>query len=251
MKRKVFFAFYAFVLFSVLCFVSGAEGEKTTRKVVFDMEGYLDSAECQRVEQALLQAGQTTGCDFCVYLYDFARGEVNGTDFRREYSPAQNLILLIVTQDAGKWYYDLYTYGVAAREITDREADLLLDDNVVYHNLKSGNLVDGLVAFATVGTDMILNKHPAFFETFAGAVVLGVIFGVLAGGITVGVIVFRYKRKLKAPSYPLERYTRLNLKERSDVFLGSHVSRVRAVSSSGGGRGGSSHGGGSGHRGGR
>ena len=57
------------------------------------------------------------------------------------------------------------------------------------------------------------------------------IIAVVATAITVAIVVARYKTKLKAPIYPVDKYADLALTERQDVFLGSSVTRTRVSSS--------------------
>ncbi len=57
------------------------------------------------------------------------------------------------------------------------------------------------------------------------------IFSALVVAFIVCLIVFlSYKKKKRAPSYPLSDFTDLQLTYRSDIFIGSHVSRVRIQS---------------------
>lgn len=64
----------------------------------------------------------------------------------------------------------------------------------------------------------------------------GLIFFALAVGLVCAIIFAvyicsSYKKKLKAPIYPLEHYATLHLTGREDRFLHRHVSRVRVSSS--------------------
>jgi len=60
-------------------------------------------------------------------------------------------------------------------------------------------------------------------------------------------VIIKYKTKQKSVSYPIDKYAKLKLSEKQDIFIGSSISKVRVQSSSGGSRGGRS---GGGHRGG-
>ncbi|MBR2972508.1 MAG: hypothetical protein IKC61_06250 [Clostridia bacterium] len=53
---------------------------------------------------------------------------------------------------------------------------------------------------------------------------------VSAGAVCFGVIRY-YKRGLFSPIYPLEHYTRLDLRHSDDVFIDRTVTRVRVSSS--------------------
>lgn len=45
------------------------------------------------------------------------------------------------------------------------------------------------------------------------------------------IVIFRYKRKLKAPIYPVDKYARLVLSDSRDNYIGTTVTRVRIVES--------------------
>lgn len=61
---------------------------------------------------------------------------------------------------------------------------------------------------------------------------ISIIGAIIAVAITVTIIVMRYKKKLKAPIYPLEKYASLDLSHRNDRFIGRTVTRVRISNSS-------------------
>ena len=58
---------------------------------------------------------------------------------------------------------------------------------------------------------------------------VGLIVGAIVGGVTIGIIIYQYKRKVKSPIYPLEKYTTLDLNHFacSDMFLRRTVTKVR------------------------
>ena len=55
--------------------------------------------------------------------------------------------------------------------------------------------------------------------------------GFIAALITCIVIVYRYKKKLKAPIYPVDKYAQLSLSDARDNYLTTTVTRVRVASS--------------------
>ena len=54
-------------------------------------------------------------------------------------------------------------------------------------------------------------------------------FAIFAAAVIAGLVVFfivrSYSMKYKQVDYPLDRYTKLNLQEKQDIFAGSHVTR--------------------------
>ena len=65
-----------------------------------------------------------------------------------------------------------------------------------------------------------------FWTVFTWAIIIAVIAAIAA---CVAVVV-RYKKKLKAPIYPIEKYARLDLSARRDDFINRNVTRVRVSS---------------------
>ncbi len=58
---------------------------------------------------------------------------------------------------------------------------------------------------------------------------VGLIVGAVIGGVTIGIIIYSYKKKVKSPIYPLEKYTTLDLNRfaSADLFLRRTVTKVK------------------------
>ncbi len=58
---------------------------------------------------------------------------------------------------------------------------------------------------------------------------IGAIVGAVIGGTTIGIIIYKYKKKLKSPIYPLDKYASLDLNRFAcqDLFLRRTVTKVR------------------------
>ena len=65
-----------------------------------------------------------------------------------------------------------------------------------------------------------------FWTVFIGAALLALI----AAAVTCTVIVLRYKRKLRSPIYPIDRYASMSLNARRDDFIGATVTSVKLQS---------------------
>lgn len=163
---------------------------------------------------------------------------------------SRDLIVLTVTYTGTAYYYDLFTYEGADRGLSDWEVDAILDAPDVYSNLKGGNICDGLLSFVEETSsylDPIVDRPEGFYLTSQKVLVfLGISLAVAL--ICCGIVVARYKMKLKPTNYPLDKFAKLELTEQSDIFTGSFVTKRRVSSSSSGGRSGGRSGG---HRGGR
>jgi hypothetical protein len=62
-------------------------------------------------------------------------------------------------------------------------------------------------------------------------IIAAVAVGIIAAVITCVCIVVKYKKKLKAPIYPIDDFCSLSLTDRRDDFIGSTVTKVRVSSS--------------------
>ncbi len=69
------------------------------------------------------------------------------------------------------------------------------------------------------------------FEDFYIVLIWSSIIAVVATIIACTIIVTRYKKKLKAPIYPVDKYASLSLSVARDDFLGSTITKVRVSSS--------------------
>ena len=69
------------------------------------------------------------------------------------------------------------------------------------------------------------------FDDIMPLIAGSLLVALVAAGIAVAVIVVRYKKKLKAPIYPVDKYATLSVNGADDRFIGSTVTRVRVSSS--------------------
>ncbi|MBR4873471.1 MAG: TPM domain-containing protein [Clostridia bacterium] len=163
---------------------------------------------------------------------------------------SRDLIILTVTYAGGAYFYDLFTYEAADDDLTNAEVNAILDAEGVYGNLKSGRVCDGLLCFVDETAQYmfpVIDRPEGFYLTREKVVIsLGIAFAIAL--IACGIVVARYKMKLKPTNYPLEHYTDLRLTECKDHFVGSAVTKRRISSSSSSGASGGRSGG---HRGGR
>ncbi len=54
---------------------------------------------------------------------------------------------------------------------------------------------------------------------------------IIAAVVACLIVVYNYKKKLKAPIYPTDKYASLSLSHAEDNYLGTTVTRVRVASS--------------------
>lgn len=240
------FAFAILVLCIVFTItVSSAE---TEIRYVYDDASVFSDDELKTLETELSKSssGEVKYTIGTTNKYYYDRDEL-GDAFCAKHNIIQqdNLVLLIIdVSDNYETHYDIYTYGNSFNKITDAEIDRILYHNDVYDNLKSNNFLEGTLAFLK-HSKTAYNGH---LPMKPGSIVLiSVLSGTIVSAIVCAAVFAKYKTKLKSTSYPIDKYAKLNLREKSDIFLGSSVTRVRVQSSSSGH---SSRGGGGGHRGG-
>ncbi len=208
---------------------------------VYNPYGILSPEEEQALESQLAAINQNNSAEFYVVVsqkrsdvYDYAWGDS---------------VIFLVEYDEydGIYYYELFLYGTADAEISFKESDQILDDPTVYNSIKSGNIYKG-ISRALKLTDTALNGRLITGALLLKTVLISLAISLIIAGIVCGIIIYRYKRKLKSPIYPLDRYAKLNLipEDSRDTFLYKNVSRVRInTSSSSGSRSGGSRSGGS------
>ncbi len=240
--RKIVVALCTFIaLAAMLAVIPCASGS-----YVDDQYDLLSSSEKARIEQAFAEAERKCGVRFAVIITE---GEYSYTedDIYRHFgmSYEDDAAYLLVEKFGGIWYYELFLYGKADARLSFGASDDILDAPAVYDNIKSGRLTDGIVAFAELTSESILAAERS---TRTAVVIVTVVLALLAAGISIAIVVVRYKRKLKSPIYPISDYANLNLTYATDNFTGSFVTKTRINTSSGGGGKGRSGGGSRGRR---
>ena len=229
-------------------FSLGASAASDTR--ITDNGNFLTEEEEREIELALMEAESATDMSVRVYTYSGSQYYYDYTDYMYEHSTKQDLVLLVIQYDAGddEYYYYIDTVGAPYSLITDDEIDRILDNPKVYDNIKSGNLADGILAYAPL-TVTAINSH--LRPNIGRVLTVSVIIAVAAAFVSCLCVFLSYRKKQHSPSYPLDRYARLNLMISRDSFLTKTVTRVRINTSSSSGGGSRSGGGGGGRRGGR
>lgn len=252
MRKTLFLCFFILLLTALTVTVLAADSI-----TVIDNMDLLTEEE----EEALaytFSKEQETGVAFYLYTMSTANADDYPSDRAvRSYCRIPDdeaAVVLVVRKAHTTYYYDMYTYGDAWDMFSDSDVDRILDSFGVYNSLKSGRIYEGADSFFTLCRETVWEYREIEAARIAREplmiVLTGVFCALLGAGVTVLVVVLRYRTKKHGESYPLEHYAKLELTHREDRFVGSHVTRVRIQSSSGSG-GGRSGGGGGGRRGGR
>lgn len=251
MKRKVLFAFLP--LFLLICLLFPLTASASDRPVppgttpAFHDDGYLSAADRERVLSALTEAQEKTGFHYGVLIYN---SEYDGGSVHNRMKE-EDSVLLIIWQESTIYRYEMFTYGKAYDELTDREVDDILGAVPVYDNIKGGRFADGICAFASLSAEAAIPDPNAEAKHTVRTLLISAVLALTAAGAVAGTVVYQYKKKLKAPIYPLDRFARMKLVDQGDTFITAHVTRVRVSSPSSNSSGGRSGGGGGGSRGSR
>lgn len=212
--------------------------------VISDKYDMLSSGDEAAVLEALNDAKTRTGADFYVCFSDATvAGRLWEWDIEDEFSIGwdDSAVILLIERIYEDYYeYEIFTYGLADRKLSDSDCDGILDSSSVQGSIKDGRFAEGVTAFASIAASSYISAQQA---DNTAVIVISIIIALAAGGVTFGVILYKYKKKLKSPIYPLHNYANLQLDYATDHFLGSAVTRTRV--SSGGSRGGGGGGGGS------
>ncbi len=214
-------------------------------KYVYDRVGIFTDSEISELEAYAEAVYEKIKCQIYIVSDNTQNVTYWGDDFTREYGISGNSIILIITANSRN-NYNLYTYGNAYSKISNSEVNKILDHKDVYNNIKSGKYFEGAKAFITESAD-------AYKPNVGAIVAIALIFASLSSIIFAVCVYNNYNKKLRSVQYPLDRYAKLELREKSDNFAGTFVTKRRIQTSSSRGRSGGSRGGGGGggHRGGR
>ena len=221
---------------------------------VYDPAGMLTSSEAANLEARMDGLSEEYGVElyFATYVAEDRYDDFYGDDYctRVQNLRGTNAVLLVVTYEEFNrtYYYNMYTYGDANYDISQKEVDYILDAGDVYGNLKYGEIYEGADAFFTWSAKAYGGRVGVSWGViivFSAVISLVIAFIVRAG------VVASYRKKRASVDYPLDRYAKLELTHESDSFVREYTTRTYSPRSSSGGGSGGRHGGGGGHRGGR
>ena len=243
----------AALLLAVLCLslclalsISAEEGR------IYDPAHLLSETEESQLAALLGELSAESGVELYMATYR-SKGSYDdfyGDDYctRVQNIRGTDAVLLVVTYEypIDTYFYNMYTYGDANYDISQKEVNYILDTYDVYGNLKGGHVYEGAVAFFEMSAQAFTGRVGAPMAVIV--VISAVIAFIIAAAVRAG-IVASYKKKKASVDYPLDRYATLELTHEADHYVTEHTTRVYSPRSSGGG--GSRHGGGGGHRGGR
>ena len=254
MKRRfLVFSLCILLLSGLWLLPCGATSAFDLDTQVFDRGNLFTESERREINEAAQQASQSTGCLFYVITHVSSYNDLVyvGNDFLYEngLSYSTGAVLLIITLDHGRYYYDMYTYGDAFDRISDKEVNYILDYDDVFDNLKGGSLKEGACAFLKLSAKAYKGRVGVSYLLIGG---ISLAISLVIGVVACVSVKSAYSMKKKSVDYPLQKFAKLELTHQKDVFTGSFITKRIIESSSGGhGGGGGGRGGGGGHRGGR
>ena len=237
MKRLVSFAIIAILLAFMLVLPSSA-----ATSYVYDPDGHLSESDKYAIESYLVNLNNGSYVSYYLVVSDY-----ESDAYKHSYGDTVTLWVDPVGY-SGTYEYELIVYGYADAEMSYRESDMILDDPDVYNNIKSGNIrIGALRAFELV--DIAVHGDLRAENWILKTILTSFVLAVVISATVCGIIIYKYKKKLKSPIYPLDRYARLDLipANSRDIFLHKTLTRVR-INTSSGGSGGRSGGGSRGRR---
>lgn len=233
-----------FTIILTLTVFSSCEKSYECTSSVVDRDNVLSKAQEEQIYAELCEAEKKTEIPIVIAVFEQRNGIPNEYDIlsMTGFDGMRDDVVMLVIEVGDTNYYEMFTYGVADTLILQSVADSILDNSSVYSNIKNGRLCDGISAFITLSSSAIRSSR-------VKTVIIILVIAAISAAAAVGAVVFTYKKKQKSPSYPLNDFADLSLTEKSDVFLGKTVTKVRISSSTDGGGHGGKGGGGSGSRG--
>lgn len=227
---KIRFAAISMLAILITAFILPA-GATTYGKetMLIDHADLLTDAEEQLVLKEIVDFIEATDCHLTI-LTDTVRYDYYNTPAVIDTIQARDLVVLTVSYTGEQYYYYLYTYGDANSRLSNGDVNAILDASAVYDNLKGGNIRDGLLVFIEK-TESRMGVFIAKWENLPAILIVSLI----VAAICCGIVVARYKMKLKPTNYPLDRFAKLELTEQRDIFTGSFVTKRHINTSSGGG----------------
>ncbi len=239
MKKLLSLTIASILLFAALVIPVSAYGES----YVYDPDDLLSEADKRALESQL----SALNADSAVY-YHLVVSTSRSDAFR--FTSGDSVVFLVeLDMYTNTYYYELFTYGYADSAISNAEADRILDDSTVYDNIKSGNIRAGAsraMALIDTATGGKLRAENWLVKT----ILISLVLALIIAGVVCGIIIYKYKKKLKSPIYPLDRYARLTLigADSGDRFINKTLTRVRINTNSGGSSRGGRSGGSRGRR---
>lgn len=221
---------------------------------VYDPAHLLTDAEEAALAETLDELSAQYGVELYLATYrsSGSRDDFYGDDYctRVHNLKGTDAVLLVVTYEypIDTYFYNMYTYGDANYDISQKEVDYILDTSDVYYSLKGGEVYEGAVAFFELSAKAYAGRVGVSWAVIIA--VSAVISLLIALGVRAAVVA-DYKKKKASVDYPLDTYARLELTREKDSFVREYTTRTYVPRSNGGSSGGGRHGGGGGHRGGR
>ena len=233
-----------------LVFAVSASTAPYDETVVYDNNGLLNPDEEAEIRRAVASVRALIG-DASVVVICATDSESNAEQELAKLgydSPSDNVVGLVIFETPGEAYpymSEIYTYGKMSDYISDRTLDNIADE--IKSDIHKGRFLEGAKTFVSMISAAYADGIPTPMSSSTKVViviVVALVSGLLAGGIPVLVLIFKYRKKNRSSSYPLDEYTRLYLTNQKDEFMYHTVTKVKVVSSSSGGSGGGHSGGG-------
>lgn len=254
----------------VLIICSSAMALADIETYVLDNSGTGIFQDVAGLEQALRKATDLEGAYFIAVSTDVSYGgnyDKAGRQFCYQAGvDYQSDDIVMIAINMTDRTYDLFLWGKPHQDIDSYEIEDILD--AMEQDIVSGDYDSAVLAFVDAAQDALAtsysgddykpgNPYQPNQDIVNDAqdnqpviwVGIGLVVALVSGAIFVGIVVARYKLKIKPTNYPLDEFSKLVLTDRRDVFLTRSVITT-VISSNNSHGGGGSRGAGGGSRGG-
>lgn len=208
---------------------------------IYDGADIFEDTEEERIERTAEEVYYDSGL-LCVVVTDYGIGDMLGM-LPAYAGSAVDMVMLTVDMSARK--FDIYQYnaieGESAFRISYSESENILD--IIFDDMANGSYADAAVMFVNMSESAFSNDSDYVVGDYDGyeykeyidytyvpqknfsisIVVLPLIFGIAAGGISVLCVYLSYKKKVHGAIYPLSQYSNLNLTDSKDNFITKNV----------------------------
>ena len=226
-----------------LVFAASADSAPYDERVVYDNNGLLNPDEEAEIRQAVASVRSLIGdASVVVICATDSRSTAKKELAALGYQDGDNVAALVIFETPeGPYPYmsEIYIDGKMDDYISDRTCDNIADE--IKSDIHEGRFLEGAKTFVSLISAAYADGIPTPMRPSTKVVIVivaALVSGLLAGGIPVIVLIFKYRKKNRSASYPLNEYTRLYLTNQKDEFMYHTVTKVKVVSSSSGGSGG-------------
>lgn len=257
-KRKICFLP---MLIACLLLITGAtaqaESEQSKAVQVTDNAGILDDSEERKLENIVEELELSTSWDVMLLSIDDAEGKTSeryAEEWFDSYTTSDDGVICLIDMDNREMA--IRTFGEAYTYITDERLNEIFDD--AYYSASDGNyfeVYETMLEGINKAYQRGIPDDTEIYDEDTGEVIgyyteqkritiiealIAIVAALAAGGITMGVIVGKYRLKWGTYQYSYREHGSVELSRKKDNFVNQIVTHRRIPKSDSGGSGGKS-----------